>query len=239
MWSSGVGTLSHPTMPGAGRDRRRRPVQQALPKPKLDASTDAIVGITKTTFCATDPPILKGDVPSCKPGRILGHEGIGVIDTAGSAVTMLKPGDRVRISCITACGKCVYCRKQMYSHCRTGGCILGNRINGTQAEFVRIAYADTSLDPLPNSVDEEALVMLSDILPTGFECGVLNGKVQPGGAAAIVGAGPIGLAAPLTAQSFAPASDPRAIRSCMIFSRRSYKGFSLSPMGDSASIRYR
>jgi alcohol dehydrogenase len=178
---------------------------QERPKPTIGAPTDAIVRITKTTICGTDLHILKGDVPSCEPGRILGHEGVGIIDQVGPAVTVFKPADRVLISCISACGKCVYCRKLMYSHCTTGGWILGNRIDGTQAEFVRIPYADTSLYPIPEGADEEALVMLSDILPTGFECGVLNGKVQPGNTVAIVGAGPIGLAALLTAQFFSPA----------------------------------
>jgi alcohol dehydrogenase len=184
------------------------PAKKALeerPKPYITAPTDAIVRITKTTICGTDLHILKGDVPTCQPGRILGHEGVGIVDQAGSAVTAFKPGDRVLISCISACGKCAYCRKLMYSHCTTGGWILGNSIDGTQAEFVRIPYADTSLYRLPEGADEEALVMLSDILPTGFECGVLNGKVQPGSAVAIVGAGPIGLAALLTAQFYSPA----------------------------------
>jgi alcohol dehydrogenase len=184
------------------------PAQKALqerPKPQIQAPTDAIVKITKTTICGTDLHILKGDVATCKPGRILGHEGVGIIDQAGPAVTAFKPGDRVLISCVTACGKCDYCRKQMYSHCTTGGWILGNTIDGTQAEFVRIPYADTSLHPIPSGADEEALVMLSDILPTGFECGVLNGKVQPGNTVAIVGSGPIGLAALLTAQFYSPA----------------------------------
>ena len=175
------------------------------PKPEITAPTDAIVRVTKTTICGTDLHILKGDVASCQPGRILGHEGVGVIDQIGSAVTAFKPGDHVLISCISACGKCAYCRKQMYSHCTTGGWILGNSIDGTQAEYVRIPYADTSLYPIPSGADEEALVMLSDILPTGFECGVLNGKVQPGNTVAIVGAGPIGLAALLTAQFYSPA----------------------------------
>ena len=170
------------------------------PTPDITAPTDAIVRITKTTICGTDLHILKGDVPSCAPGRILGHEGVGVIDKIGPAVAAFKPGDRVLISCISSCGKCAYCRKLMYSHCTTGGWILGNKIDGTQAEFVRIPYADTSLYPIPSGADEEALVMLSDTLPTGFECGVLNGKVQPGSTVAIVGAGPIGLAALLTAQ---------------------------------------
>jgi alcohol dehydrogenase len=175
------------------------------PKPEITAPTDAIVKITNTTICGTDLHILKGDVPSCQPGRILGHEGVGIIEKTGSTVTAFKPGDRVLISCISACGKCAYCRKLMYSHCTTGGWILGNRVDGTQAEFVRIPHADTSLYRLPEGADEEALVMLSDILPTGFECGVLNGKVQPGSTVAIVGAGPIGLAALLTAQFYSPA----------------------------------
>ena len=174
------------------------------PKPEISAASDAIIKMTKTTICGTDLHILKGDVPTCQPGRILGHEGVGVVEAVGSAVTAFKPGDHVLISCITSCGKCEYCRKLMYSHCTTGGWILGNKIDGTQAEFVRIPYADTSLYPIPDGADEEALVMLSDILPTGFECGVLNGKVQPGGTIAIVGAGPIGLAALLTAQLYSP-----------------------------------
>jgi alcohol dehydrogenase len=178
---------------------------QERPKPEIAAPTDAIVKIAKTTICGTDLHILKGDVPTCQPGRILGHEGVGVIEAVGSAVTAFKAGDRVLISCISACGKCEYCRRQMYSHCTTGGWILGNKIDGLQADYARIPYADTSLYPIPDGADEEALVMLSDILPTGFECGVLNGRVQPGGIVAIVGAGPIGLAALLTAQFYSPA----------------------------------
>ena len=167
--------------------------------------TDAIVRITKTTICGTDLHILKGDVPTCHAGRILGHEGVGIIEEIGTAVTAFKSGDHVLISCVSACGKCEYCRRQMYSHCMNGGWILGNTIDGTQAEFARIPFADTSLYPIPHGVDEEALVMLSDILPTGFECGVLNGKVAPGNIVAIVGAGPVGLAALLTAQFYSPA----------------------------------
>jgi alcohol dehydrogenase len=178
---------------------------QERPKPQTTAPTDAIVRILKTTICGTDLHILKGDVPTCQPGRILGHEGVGIVEQIGPAVSAFKPGDRVLISCISACGKCAYCRKLMYSHCITGGWILGNSIDGTQAEFVRIPHADSSLYPIPNGADEEALVMLSDVLPTGFECGVLNGKVQPGNSVAIVGAGPVGLAALLTAQFYSPA----------------------------------
>jgi alcohol dehydrogenase len=186
----------------------RGPGKKALEhcqRPKVTAPTDAIVKITNTTICGTDLHILKGYVPTCKPGRILGHEGVGVVNSVGAGVTSFRPGDRVLISCITACGKCEYCRKGMFSHCTTGGWILGNEIDGTQAEYVRIPHADTSLYRFPEGVEEEALVMLSDILPTGFECGVLNGKVQPGDTVAIVGAGPIGLAALLTAQFYSPA----------------------------------
>jgi alcohol dehydrogenase len=175
------------------------------PMPELAAPTDAIVKVTRTTICGTDLHILKGDVPSCEPGRILGHEGVGIVHSIGAAVSGLAVGDHVLISCISSCGQCDYCRRGMYSHCTTGGWILGNRIDGTQAEYVRIPHAQTSLYRIPPGLDEEALVMLSDILPTGFECGVLNGKVQPGSTVAIVGAGPIGLAALLTAQFYSPA----------------------------------
>lgn len=174
------------------------------PKPEILDAGDAIVKIVKTTICGTDLHILKGDVVTCAPGRILGHEGVGIIDSVGAGVTLFKKGNRVLISCISSCGKCDYCRRGMYSHCTTGGWILGNQIDGTQAEFVRTPHADTSLYPIPPGADEDALVMLSDILPTGFECGVLNGKVAPGSTVAIVGAGPIGLAALLTAQLYSP-----------------------------------
>ena len=184
------------------------PGQKSLterPVPTIKSPTDVIVKVTKTTICGTDLHILKGDVSTCTPGRILGHEGVGVVDEVGAGVTQFKKGDRVLISCISSCGKCEYCRKGMYSHCTTGGWVLGNTIDGTQAEYVRIPHADTSLYLIPGGADEEALVMLSDILPTGFECGVLNGKVAPGGTVAIIGCGPIGLAALLTAQFYSPA----------------------------------
>jgi len=181
-----------------------RKLLEQRPIPELAASGDAIIRITKTTICGTDLHILKGDVPTCLPGRILGHEGVGVVEKAGAGVTAFRPGDHVLVSCISARAKCEYCRKGMYSHCTSGGWILGNSIDGTQAEYVRIPHADTSLYGIPEGVDEEALVMLSDILPTGFECGVLNGKVKPGDVVAIVGSGPIGLASLLTAQFYAP-----------------------------------
>ncbi len=176
------------------------------PKPEITEPGDAIVRVTHTTICGTDLHILKGDVPTAEPGRILGHEGVGVIDSVGAAVTSFKKGDSVLISCVSACGTCSFCRKQMYSHCIHGGWILGNSIDGTQAEFVRTPFAEMSLYHIPKGADEEPLVMLSDILPTGFECGVLNGRVAPGSSVAIVGAGPVGLAALLTAQFYSPAS---------------------------------
>jgi alcohol dehydrogenase len=175
------------------------------PKPAIKVPTDAIVKILKTTICGTDLHIMKGDVPAVTDGRIIGHEGVGIVEEIGTAVSNFKKGDHVLISCITSCGKCEYCKKGMYSHCADGGWILGNLIDGTQAEYVRIPYADNSLYPIPNGADEEALVMLSDILPTGFECGVLNGQVKPGDTIAIVGAGPVGMAALLTSQFYSPA----------------------------------
>jgi alcohol dehydrogenase len=175
------------------------------PKPVVKEPTDAVVKIARTTICGTDLHILKGDVPAVTDGRILGHEGVGVVEEVGPAVSTFRPGDRVLISCITSDGKCEACKKGMYSHCASGGWILGHLIDGTQAEYVRIPWADTSLYRVPEGSDEEALVMLSDILPTGFECGVLNGTVKPGDTVAIVGAGPIGLAALLTAQFYSPA----------------------------------
>ena len=173
-------------------------------KPAIKDQTDAIVKITRTTICGTDIHIMNGDVPTVIDGRILGHEGVGVVEEVGVSVSNFRTGDKVLISCITSCGKCEYCRRGMYSHCDHGGWILGNTIDGTQTEFVRIPYADTSLYHIPNGVDEDTFVMLSDILPTGFECGVLNSDIKPGDTIAIVGAGPIGLAALLTAQFYSP-----------------------------------
>jgi alcohol dehydrogenase len=182
-----------------------RPSWEDQPHPTIQHPEDAIVKITTTTICGTDLHILKGDLPAVTDGRILGHEGIGIIEKAGSGVSSFKAGDKVIISCVTACMKCDFCRKGMLSHCRHGGWILGNLINGTQAEYVRIPYADGSLYHFPKGGDEEAMVMLSDALPTGFECGVLNGEVKPGETVAIVGAGPVGLAVLLTAQFYSPA----------------------------------
>jgi len=185
------------------------PAQRAWedkPHPITQDAGDAIVRITTSTICGTDLHILKGDLPAVIDGRILGHEGIGVVEQVGAGVSEFQVGDKVIISCVSACLKCDFCKKGMYSHCRHGGWILGYTIDGTQAEYVRIPHADGSLYHFPADADEEAMVMLSDILPTGFECGVLNGEVKPGDSVAIVGAGPVGLAVLLTAQFYSPAA---------------------------------
>jgi alcohol dehydrogenase len=175
-------------------------------RPIIQDAGDAIVRITTSTICGTDLHILKGDLPVVNDGRILGHEGIGVVEEVGPGVSEFHVGDKVIISCVSACLKCDFCKRGMYSHCRHGGWILGYTIDGTQAEYVRIPHADGSLYPFPADAGEEAMVMLSDILPTGFECGVLNGQVKPGDTIAIVGAGPVGLAVLLTSQFYSPAA---------------------------------
>jgi alcohol dehydrogenase len=175
------------------------------PDPVVIDATDAIVGIDTTTICGTDLHILKGDVPEVTAGRILGHEAVGTVEAVGAAVTTFRPGDRVLVSCISSCGRCRFCREGRYGQCRGGGgWVLGHTIDGTQAEFVRIPFADTSLYKLPASVSDEEAIMLSDILPTSYEVGVLNGMVRPADVVAVVGAGPIGLAATLTARLFSP-----------------------------------
>jgi len=175
------------------------------PQPAIDKPTDAVVRITHTTICGTDLHILKGDVPAVEAGRILGHEGLGVVTEIGDGVSNIQVGDEVLISCVTSCGRCDYCKRGLYSHCRDGGWILGHLIDGTQAEYVRIPHADNSLYLLPEDMDRAAAVMLSDILPTGHEIGALNGNVKLGDTVAIVGAGPIGLAALMTSRFYSPA----------------------------------
>jgi alcohol dehydrogenase len=181
-----------------------------VPDPKIQNPTDAIVRIDTTTICGTDLHILKGDVPAVTDGRVLGHEGVGTITEIGSAVKGLEVGDRVIVSCITSCGSCSYCHQQLPSHCldpegTSGiGWVFGHLIDGTQAELVRVPFADNSLHKLPEGVSDEAGIMLSDILPTGFEIGVRNGDVQPGDVVAVVGAGPVGLSAIMTAGLYGP-----------------------------------
>ncbi|MGD8150941.1 zinc-binding dehydrogenase [Ornithinimicrobium sp. Y1694] len=183
------------------------PGQQAweeVPDPTLQEATDAIVKVETTTICGTDLHILKGDVPTVEPGRILGHEGVGVVTEVGEGVSKIKVGDRVIISCISKCMSCDNCQRGLTSHCETlGGIgwIFGHLIDGTQAEYVRVPFADNGLIPLPEGVSAEQGTMLSDILPTGFEIGVQYGAVQEGDTVAVVGVGPVGLAAVMTAAS--------------------------------------
>ena len=176
-----------------------------VPDPTIQANTDAIVRVDAVTICGTDLHILKGDVPAVTDGRILGHEAVGTVEEVGSGVTTVRPGDRVLVSCITSCGRCRFCREGRYGLCTGGGSwILGHKIDGTQADFVRVPFADTSTHLVPDGVADEAVLMLADIGPTSYEVGVLNGHVRPGDTVAVVGAGPIGLAAILTAQLFSP-----------------------------------
>ncbi|MBC5841275.1 zinc-dependent alcohol dehydrogenase family protein [Flavobacterium sp. F-380] len=174
------------------------------PKPIIVKPTDVIVKVLKTTICGTDLGIYKGKNPEIESGRILGHEGVGIIEEVGASVSQFKKGEKVLISCITSCGSCEYCKKQMYAHCTDGGWILGYMIDGVQAEYVRIPHADNSLHRIPESIDDEIAVLLSDILPTGHEIGVQYGKVKPGDEIAIVGAGPVGMSVLLTAQFYSP-----------------------------------
>lgn len=176
-----------------------------VPDPQLSGPDDAIVRVDAVTICGTDLHILKGDVPSVETGRVLGHEAVGTVLELGSGVGGFAVGDRVLISCVTACGRCSYCRQQRFGQCRGGGgWILGHLIDGTQAEKVRVPFAERSMYRLPPSVTDEQAVMLADILPTSYEVGVLNGKVQPGKTVVIVGAGPIGLAAIATSRLYSP-----------------------------------
>ncbi|MEU8344868.1 zinc-dependent alcohol dehydrogenase family protein [Spirillospora sp. NPDC048832] len=178
---------------------------EEVPKPEIVEDGDAIVRVDAVTICGTDLHILKGDVPAVTDGRILGHEAVGTVESVGPAVRTIKPGDKVLVSCITACGTCRFCREGRYGLCvGGGGWILGHKIDGTQAEYVRVPFADTSVHPLPDGVAAEDVLMLADILPTGYEVGVLNGAVRPGDVVAVVGAGPIGLAAIMGARLFSP-----------------------------------
>ena len=190
---------------------------EEVPNPRIVDDTDAIVRVDAVTICGTDLHILKGDVPAVTEGRILGHEAVGTVQEVGSGVKTIHPGDRVLVSCITACGRCRSCREARYGLCTGGGgWILGHLVDGTQAEYVRVPFADTSTHAVPDEVADDAVLMLADIGPTGYEVGVLNGGIRPGETVAVVGAGPIGLSAILTAQLFSPSqiiaidvADPR------------------------------
>lgn len=187
-----------------------RKAWEEVPDPRILQPTDVIVRIDTTTICGTDLHILKGDVPAVTEGRILGHEGVGTVTEIGAAVSNFVIGDRVIISCISACGSCEYCHQGLYAHCLADegasgiGWVFGHLIDGTQAELVRVPFADNSLYKVPEGVSDEAAVMLSDILPTGFEIGVRYGKVEPGDIVAVVGAGPVGLSAMMTAGLYGP-----------------------------------
>jgi alcohol dehydrogenase len=177
-----------------------------VPDPTIQEPTDAIVRIDSSTICGTDLHILKGDVPAVKPGTILGHEAVGTVVEVGSAVTTLQAGDRVLVSCITSCGRCRFCKEGHYGLCTGGGgWIFGHLIDGLQAELARVPFADTSVYKVPAELTDEQVLFLADILPTAYEVGILNGRVRPGDTVAIVGAGPIGLAAIMTAKLFTPA----------------------------------
>lgn len=178
---------------------------EEVPKPTLIDDTDAIVRVDATTICGSDLHILKGDVPEVTDGRILGHEAVGTVEAVGASVKTVQPGDRVLVSCITSCGACRFCREARYGQCvGGGGWVLGHLIDGTQAEYVRVPFADTSTYAIPEGVADEDILMLADIMPTGYEVGVLNGRVQPGDVVVVVGAGPVGLSAIMTARLFSP-----------------------------------
>ncbi|MFI8305995.1 alcohol dehydrogenase catalytic domain-containing protein [Streptomyces sp. NPDC085927] len=175
------------------------------PDPDIKEPTDAIVRVDAVSVCGTDLHILQGDVPEVPPGTVLGHEAVGEIVETGGDVRTVRPGDRVLVSCVTTCGRCRYCRAGRYGQCRGGGgWILGHLIDGTQAEYVRVPYADLSVHPLPGTITDEDAVLLADVFPTAYEVGVQLGNVCPGDTVVVVGAGPVGLAAIITARLFAP-----------------------------------
>jgi alcohol dehydrogenase len=179
---------------------------EEVPDPTIHEPTDVVVRIDSSTICGTDLHILEGDVPEVQPGTILGHEAVGTVVETGAGVGTLEVGDRVLVSCITSCGRCRFCREARYGLCTGGGgWIFGHLIDGLQAEFARVPFADTSVYRVPEGLADEQVLFLADILPTAYEVGVLNGRVQPGDTVAIVGVGPIGLAAVLTARLFTPA----------------------------------
>jgi alcohol dehydrogenase len=174
------------------------------PDPTLQADTDILMRITRSTICGTDSHIIKGGVPTCQPGTVLGHEATGVVTEVGSSVKNVAPGDRILAVCVSACGYCRFCTSRLYGQCLNGGWALGHTIDGVQAEYARIPFAKNSVYKIPDSLTDEQVLFLTDILATGYEVGVLNGKVQPGDTVVIVGAGPVGLSATLTAQLFSP-----------------------------------
>ncbi|KAL4896833.1 chaperonin 10-like protein [Aspergillus ambiguus] len=177
---------------------------QERPKPSIIAPTDAVVRMLYASICGSDLHIIKGDVPSISPGRVLGHEGVGIVDSLGSAVQGFSKGDRVLVACMTSCGSCRFCRRGISAHCQTGGWTLGNKTDGTQAEYVRVPHAMLSMYKLPKSIDSRSAVVVSDALPTALECGVMNSNVQPGSSVVVIGAGPVGISCVLCAKLYSP-----------------------------------
>ncbi|MDR3107253.1 MAG: alcohol dehydrogenase catalytic domain-containing protein, partial [Bifidobacteriaceae bacterium] len=180
---------------------------EEVPDPAIKDPNDVIVKIDTTTICGSDLHILKGDVPTVEEGRVLGHEGVGTVVEVGSGVAKFEVGHRVVVNCITTCGTCAYCRIGHPSHCQSAGGVgwlLGHLVDGTQAEYVRIPFGETSLHSIPEGLSDEEVIFVSDIIPTGYEMGVLNGDVQPGNDVVVIGAGPVGLAAMVTAQLKSP-----------------------------------
>src|SRR5262245_26821888 len=178
---------------------------ESVPDPTIEQPTDIVVRIDTTTICGTDLHILKGDVPEVEPGTILGHEAVGTVVEVGAGVTTVSIGDRVLVSCITSCGRCRFCRERRYGLCSGGGgWIFGHLIDGLQAEYARVPFADTSVYRVPDELQDEQVLFLADILPTAYECGVLNAGIEPGDTVAVVGAGPIGLATIMTARLYTP-----------------------------------
>jgi alcohol dehydrogenase len=176
-----------------------------VPDPEVTDPDDVVVRVDAFTICGTDLHILRGDVPEVQSGRVLGHEAVGTVTSVGAGVRTLQTGDRVLMSCISACGRCRFCREGRYGQCQGGGgWVLGHLIDGVQAEFVRIPFADGSVHRLAAEIPDDAALMLADILPTSYEVGALNGGVRPGDTVVIVGAGPIGLAAIMSVGLYSP-----------------------------------
>jgi len=176
-----------------------------VPKPKIQKPTDAIVKVTTSTICGTDKHIRHGGLPEVEPGRIIGHEFCGIVEEVGPAVTRFKPGDRVAVSCVTQCMECYYCRRGMYSQCVDGSWIFGYMIDGCQADYVRVPYADSGMHLIPEELEDEDVLFVGDILSTGY-FGAENGKIQPGDTVAVFGSGPVGMCAMATARLFGPAT---------------------------------
>jgi alcohol dehydrogenase len=191
-------------MKGLVYDGPKQIAYKDQPDPQLREDTDLIMRITHSTICGTDAHIIAGGVPTCLPGTILGHEATGIVEEVGASVSNVKAGDRILATCVSACGYCRFCTAGMYGQCLTGGWILGHTINGVQAEYARIPYARNSVYPIPESLTDEQVLFLTDILATGYEVGVLRGKVSPGDTVVIVGAGPVGLSTALTARLYSP-----------------------------------